>query len=71
MASEVALSVILVSGAGLFAKSLQRLQQVNPGFQVEHGLMFGIELPDVRYPSVHKSCKPFTKSNGACVNFLR
>jgi len=50
VASEVALSVVLVSGAGLLSKSLQRLQQVNPGFQSGHALMFSLELPGARYP---------------------
>lgn len=50
VASEVALSVMLVCGAGLLVKSLVRLEQVNPGFQTEHGLAFGVSLPGARYP---------------------
>ncbi|HEY3738256.1 MAG TPA: ABC transporter permease [Bryobacteraceae bacterium] len=59
VASEVALSVILVSGAGLFTKSLLRLEHVNPGFQVEHGLMFNIALPSVRYPKASQAVETF------------
>jgi len=59
VASEVALSVILVSGAGLFAKSLQRLQEVNPGFQAGHGLTFSIELPDARYRQTSQVLQTF------------
>jgi predicted permease len=59
VAGEVALSVILVSGAGLFGKSLQRLQQVNPGFQAGHGLMFGIELPPALYPRASQALQAF------------
>jgi putative ABC transport system permease protein len=50
VACEVALSVMLVSGAGLLVKSLVRLEQVDPGFQVERGLTFGVSLPNARYP---------------------
>jgi putative ABC transport system permease protein len=59
VASEVALSVVLASGAGLFAKSLIRLQQVNPGFQSEHALMFGLDLPDARYPKASQAVQAF------------
>jgi putative ABC transport system permease protein len=59
VASEVALCVVLVSGAGLFAKSLIRLQEVNPGFQSEHALMFGLDLPEARYPKDSQAVQAF------------
>jgi hypothetical protein len=59
VAGEVALSVILVSGAGLFAKSLQRLQLVNPGFEAAPGLMFGTELPPARYRQAPQALQAF------------
>ncbi|MGA3240355.1 MAG: hypothetical protein ABSG03_29100 [Bryobacteraceae bacterium] len=59
VAGEVALSVILVSGAGLFAKSLQRLRLVNPGFEAAPGLMFGIELPPARYRQAPQALQAF------------
>ncbi len=50
VACEVALSVMLVSGAGLLVKSLVRLERVSPGFQTDHALTFSVSLPFARYP---------------------
>jgi predicted permease len=48
--AEVALSVILLSGAGLLMKSLVRLQDEAVGFQPEGVLVMRMNLPDTRYP---------------------
>jgi putative ABC transport system permease protein len=48
--AQVALALILVSGAGLFARSFGRLQAVSPGFDAQHALAFRIALPPVSYP---------------------
>ena len=49
MVSEVALSLILLSGAGLFIKSLVVLQSEDTGFRSDELLVMRMSLPDQRY----------------------
>ncbi len=48
--AQVALTFVLLSGAGLLGLSLQRLLASQPGFQTEHLLTGRITLPTNRYP---------------------
>lgn len=47
---EVTLAVVAVAGAGLFLRSLQSAQQIDPGFESERLLVLGINLPEREYP---------------------
>jgi putative ABC transport system permease protein len=50
--AEVALSLILLAGAGLAMRSFDRLLRVDPGFDPSHVLTFTIRLPEARYSTV-------------------
>ena len=47
---ELALAVVLVSGAALLIRSFWSLQRVNPGFQRQGILKAEYQLPESRYP---------------------
>ncbi|HXT64703.1 MAG TPA: ABC transporter permease [Pyrinomonadaceae bacterium] len=47
--AQVTLSVVLLIGAALFIRSLQRANAIDPGFQVDHALTVPINLGLLRY----------------------
>ena len=51
---EIALTVVLMSGALLFGRSLLRLLAVDPGFRQEHVITTTIILPNVAYRDAPK-----------------
>jgi putative ABC transport system permease protein len=50
VAGEIALTLVLLAGAGLLANSFIRLQRVDSGFAVEHATVADLLLPQARYP---------------------
>lgn len=47
--AQVALSLLLLIGAGLFVESLRNLQTLNPGFEINHLMAFDTEPTMSRY----------------------
>jgi putative ABC transport system permease protein len=52
---EVAISLLLLTGAGLLTKSFLALMDVNPGFRAEHVLAAGISLPSSKYRTTEQA----------------
>jgi putative ABC transport system permease protein len=46
---EVALSVMLLAGAGLLIRSFNSLMAVDPGFRTENSISFALSLPEAKY----------------------
>jgi putative ABC transport system permease protein len=47
--TEVAFALVLLGGAGLLARSFQRLTNVDPGFVAEHATVLRLALPEKKY----------------------
>jgi putative ABC transport system permease protein len=48
--AEIALTLVLLAGAGLLANSFLRLQQVETGFKPDHATIAYLMIPQARYP---------------------
>ncbi len=62
VAAEVALSVVLLAGAGLLFRSLVGLQGVDPGLNPAHLLTFRVQIPQARYPGPVPRIQFFTRA---------
>ena len=51
VAGEIALSLVLLVGAGLTIRSFAKVQQEPAGFNPDRVLTFGVSLPAARYPT--------------------
>jgi putative ABC transport system permease protein len=49
--SEVAIALVLLTVSGMFLRSLQKMQEVDPGFRPDHALVAGYQLPVQQYPT--------------------
>jgi predicted permease len=53
VAAQVALSLVALIGAGLFLRSLQNAQRINPGFDAEHLATLSLDLGAQGYTEEH------------------
>jgi putative ABC transport system permease protein len=67
--AEIALSIVLLTGAGLLFRTFVRMQGVTPGFSAEHLLLTRISLPKERY-STARSMRDFYENLRQRVSML-
>jgi putative ABC transport system permease protein len=65
VAAEIAISLVLLVGAGLMLQSLRQLLSHNPGFDPERLLTFSVNLPNDTYPSG----KDYPNPNPSAIRF--
>ena len=51
--TEIALALVALVGAGLFVRSMQNAQKVDPGFESKHLFVFGFDLGSQHYLPEH------------------
>jgi putative ABC transport system permease protein len=59
--AEVALALILMTGAGLLIKSFVNLMRVNPGFEAAHLMTFVLNLPPAGYAKPDQKAEFYRK----------
>ena len=66
--SQVALALMLLTGAGLLLKSFWKLQQTSPGFQTENVLAAGVSLNITEYGDVARRTQFYQQALGRVTN---
>jgi len=51
--SEIALALVALVGAGLFLRSMQKAQEINPGFESKNLFQYNFDLGALRYEPEH------------------
>jgi putative ABC transport system permease protein len=59
--AEIALTLVLLVGAGLLVNSFLRLQRVDSGFAPEHVTLMSLALPQSRYPTAASQSQLFRR----------
>jgi len=59
VAGEVAVAFVLLAGAGLLLRSLDRLLRVDPGFDARRVFTARVDLPGLRYPDPERSAAAY------------
>ena len=62
VATEVALSVMLLTGAGLLVRSVAGLEAVKPGLDPTNVLTFHVSIPSARYPKPAQATQFFERA---------
>ncbi|HEY4132730.1 MAG TPA: ABC transporter permease, partial [Gemmatimonadaceae bacterium] len=65
---QVALALMLICGAGVFARSFAHLRAVDPGFKPDQGLAFRVALPDAAYPTTVSAASTVLRAADAVRN---
>ena len=64
LVTEVALSIVLLLGAGLMMRSFLQLNAVDPGFDAQNVSTFTIGLPSIQYPTADEATQAFSEIRG-------
>jgi putative ABC transport system permease protein len=54
VAAEIALALVLLTGAGLLIKSFQRMRDVDKGYDPSHVTTMAVDLPATSYPDIER-----------------
>ena len=59
--SEMAIALVLLTTSGVFVRSLQKMQEIDPGFRADHALIARYQLPLAQYATA-ASVEVFNRS---------